>query len=111
MIVVTSPQRGLSAQCEPILRALPEWFGIEEATQQYVRDIEERLTFIAYAVDMLAGFLTIVEHSEFAAEIHVMVVLPQYHRRGMGRTLIQAAEGYLRVKGVEFLHWFCRSSA
>ena len=36
---IKGPLFGQSELCEPILRALPDWFGIEEATRQYVVDM------------------------------------------------------------------------
>ena len=41
-VVVQGPFVEKAEVCEPILRALPEWFGIEEATRQYIADIEEQ---------------------------------------------------------------------
>jgi ribosomal protein S18 acetylase RimI-like enzyme len=49
------------------------------------------------------GFLAIKQHNEFAAEIYVMAVHPQFHHRGVGRKLVEAAENELRELGVEYL--------
>ena len=49
------------------------------------------------------GFLTLVRHSPYAAEIYVMGVLPQYHRHGIGRQLLAQAERTLAAEGVEYL--------
>jgi ribosomal protein S18 acetylase RimI-like enzyme len=102
-VKVQPPALGLSAVCEPILRSLPDWFGIEQASQQYVRDVEAYPTLLAGINDQAVGFLTLVEHSAFAAEIHVMAVLEAYHRQGVGRALVNAAEAYLRERQFEFL--------
>lgn len=97
------PKSGQSTICEPILRSVPTWFGIEAANQQYVKDIEANITFIAERDNQAVGFLTPVKHSEVSAEIHVMAVLPQYHRNGVGRELTNHAEAYLRDAGIQFL--------
>jgi len=102
-IIVTGPWLGQAAVCEPILRALPEWFGIEEATRQYVQDVEELPTFLALVQGQVVGFLSVRQHSEYAAEVHVMGVRPQQHRKGIGRALMDAAEAHLRGRGVEYL--------
>jgi ribosomal protein S18 acetylase RimI-like enzyme len=47
--------------------------------------------------------LTLVRHSEYAAEVYVMAVLPQLHRRGIGSHLLEHAEWSLAADGVEFL--------
>jgi ribosomal protein S18 acetylase RimI-like enzyme len=102
-IVVDGPFLGQAAVCEPILRALPEWFGIEEATAQYVRDIDALPTFLASMDGEAVGFLTIKRHNAFSAEIHVMGVHPAHHHRGVGRALVRATEDHLLGQGVEYL--------
>lgn len=100
---VQGPLLGKASACGPILRALPEWFGIPQATEQYIKDVEALPTFDAAVSGEVVGFLTFREHSEYAAEIHVMGVTPAWHRRGVGRALIAGAEQYLRRRGVEYL--------
>lgn len=84
-IHVTGPERSDGVECERILRALPEWFGIEEALVQYVKDIRVRDTFLAHLDGCVVGFLTVTRHNDVSAEIHVMGVLPDEHRSGIGR--------------------------
>ncbi|MEZ4616807.1 MAG: GNAT family N-acetyltransferase [Caldilineaceae bacterium] len=40
------------------------------------------------------------QHNPYSAEIHVLAILPEMHRRGIGRQLLQQAECYLRAQGV-----------
>ena len=105
-ITVQGPSidQGQAAVCAPILRALPAWFGIEESTAQYIRDIEEMPTLLAvvHGTGDVVGFLTLNYHTAYAAEIHVMGVLPSMHRRGVGRALVARAEKVLRDKGIEY---------
>jgi GNAT superfamily N-acetyltransferase len=102
-IVVQGPFLEQSAVCEPILRALPQWFGIEEATAHYVGQTDRLPTWLATLGGEVAGFLTLNQHSAYAAEIDVMAVRLEMHRRGVGRALLAEAEVYLRQRGVEFL--------
>jgi len=90
---------------ESILRGLPEWFGIESALQRFVRDAARLPTFVArlgadHAGDVI-GFTTVRQHYETSAEIHVAGVLPEYHRQGVGRALLECTEAWLRERGVE----------
>lgn len=101
--IVEGPFLGQASVCEPILHALPEWFGIEQATRQYIEDIQDRPTLLASVGREVVGFLTLTLHNEHAAEIHVMAVRPEWHRRGTGRALTRVAERYLREQGVEYL--------
>lgn len=100
---IEGPALGQSVACEPILRALPDWFGIEEAIVHYVKEIEQLPTFTAQVEGRAVGFLSIKQHYLYAAEMYVMGVLPAYHRAGMGRALVRSAEEYLRAKGVAYL--------
>jgi GNAT superfamily N-acetyltransferase len=102
LVTCSGPDTGLSAACEPILRALPEWFGIEEANRQYVRDIETMPTILAKVNGRALGFLTLKIHNPYAAEIHVMGVCPEAQHQGIGRAMIERAEAYLRPLGIEY---------
>lgn len=103
MIEVKAAALGLSGVVEPILRALPQWFGIEDATLWYIRAAGANPTFLAVDGELTVGFLTVTRHSPASAEIYVMGVLPDYHRKGIGRLLLEAAERDLRQDGVRFL--------
>lgn len=102
-IEIHKPSSGKSAVCEVILRALPEWFGIETAIQHYVEAIDELPTVLATQGNRVVGFLTLKQHSEYAAEIYVMGILPEMHRRGIGQAMLAEAETYLGRQGIEYL--------
>ncbi len=105
MIEIKPAALGLSGAAEPILRALPQWFGVEEATREYIDAAGENSTFLAVDSEqdnLPVGFLTLKHHSADAAEIYVMGVLPDYHRRGVGHALVEAAESELRARGVTY---------
>jgi chloramphenicol 3-O-phosphotransferase/ribosomal protein S18 acetylase RimI-like enzyme len=102
-VICTGPDLGLAAVCEPILRALPAWFGIERAVLQYVRDIETMPTILACVGGQVLGFLTLKVHNSYAAEIHVMGVRPEAHHQGIGRALLDRAEAYLAQQGIDYL--------
>ncbi len=89
--------------CESILRALPEWFGIEAAIRGYLAEIEALPTCLAVVEEQIVGFLALKYHTEHAAEIYVMGLRPDYHRRGLGRSLVARAEEVLRNNGIEYL--------
>lgn len=101
--VIRGPLLGQAALCEPILRALPQWFGIEEAVVYYVQEIEHLPTFLAVADGQVVGFLALKEHFAEAAEVYVMGLLVAYHRRGLGRALVERAEEWFRSRGGEYL--------
>jgi coenzyme F420-0:L-glutamate ligase/coenzyme F420-1:gamma-L-glutamate ligase len=84
---------------ERVLRDLPDWFGIEQATLQYIEDAAQLTTF-AVGDD---AFLSLKLHTPRAAEIRVMGVRREQHRRGLGRALVRTAEAWCAANGVDYL--------
>lgn len=82
-----------------MLEALPDWFGLPDAVERYVQDVA---ALPVLAVDDV-GFLALKIHSDTAAEIYGMGVLPEHHRTGIGTALVEAAEDLLRGTGIEYL--------
>lgn len=103
MITIQLHQGGVATLCDPILRSVPEWFGIESANQHYLKYVDEHPVFVAYDDGQARGFLALEQHFPLSAEIHVMIVHRDYHRQGIGRKLIDATEAQLRSEGVRFL--------
>jgi len=101
---IRGPLSGQGALAERILRALPDWFGIESALIDYARAADELPTFVADRGEQTAGFLTLKPTSTHAVEVHVMAVLPGQHRRGVGRALVERAADYARAEGRTLLH-------
>ena len=102
-IKIQSPSTNCGHVCENILRALPDWFGIEDSLVQYVKDADIMPTMLAKDEDDVIGFITIKRHFPESADIHCMGILPQYHRKGIGKLLIKELENYLKDEGVKFL--------
>ena len=100
---ITTMRPEMAETCEQILRALPEWFGIEEAIVSYRKDIETMPTWVAVDDDRIVGFLTVSHHNEYSAEIQVMGVFKEYHRKGVGRAMVVHIEKLLREQKVEYL--------
>ena len=89
--------------CERVLRSLPEWFGIESANQQYIRDLETLPAYVAEWEGRLVGFLAINQQTSDAAELHIIAVLAEIRGKGIGQSLLDAAETDLRAQGVSLL--------
>jgi coenzyme F420-0:L-glutamate ligase / coenzyme F420-1:gamma-L-glutamate ligase len=83
---------------EHVLRDLPDWFGIDAATQAYIDDVAQLTTFSTGD-----GFLSLKQHAPRAAEIYVMGVRRDSHRHGHGRALVLAAEAWCRTNGIDYL--------
>jgi coenzyme F420-0:L-glutamate ligase/coenzyme F420-1:gamma-L-glutamate ligase len=100
-VVEISDPAERSRIAEAVLRNLPEWFGIEEATAAY---IESAAALPTFAVEPDLGFLCVKQHTPHAAELYVMGVRREQHRRGIGRALVAEAESWCRAHGIRYLH-------
>jgi predicted enzyme related to lactoylglutathione lyase/GNAT superfamily N-acetyltransferase len=94
---------GSGSTCRRILDALPDWFGIPESVDDYVAMADRTPSVIASLDGVDVGIVTVVRHSPEAAEIHLMAVLPEQHRRGIGRAMLAHVEAELAGDHVEFL--------
>ena len=92
-----------SGICNAILRALPDWFGIESSIVDYVEQVQSMPFYVAYDGDKPVGFVAVKVHNVYAAEVCVMGVLSEYHRRGIGEKLVGCCEKYCREHNIEFL--------
>lgn len=95
--------RHKGAVCERILCALPEWFGMEAAIADYVKDVEPLPCWVIRVDGLDVGFMSLAAHRDWSREIHVMGVLPAYHGRGVGRALVEAAAAAALADGVRWL--------
>ena len=92
-----------SKLCNGILRALPGWFGVEQSIVEYVQAVADMPFYAAEENGEFVGFVAIKVHNADTCEVCVMGVLPQHHRHGVGRELIEACEAYGRSHGMTFL--------
>ena len=92
-----------------ILEALPEWFGIPEAREAYIRESAGRIFFCAYDRNRPVGFLCLKETGKDTVELAVMGVLKTHHRKGIGRDMFDKAKriaaehsySFIQVKTVQ----------
>jgi GNAT superfamily N-acetyltransferase len=100
---VDGPYFEKATVCIPILRSLPDWFGIESAIVHYSTEIDILPTFLAFEAGRVIGFLSLKQHTPYSAEVYVMAVLQEAHRKGVGRTLISSSQDWLKSGGVQYL--------
>ncbi|MFW6154273.1 MAG: GNAT family N-acetyltransferase [Planctomycetota bacterium] len=92
MIRITPLPADGAAEGEAILRSLPEWFGQEGAIRDWRRDLPSLETYVALADGRIVGVLSLTDDGPGIAEIYVMGVRRENHRRGVGRALVERAE-------------------
>ena len=86
-----------------ILEALPDWFEIPETRESYIRESGSQLFYAAYDEDVAVGFICLKETGRDTAELAVLGVLKEYHRKGIGRELFFRAKEAAAEKGYSFL--------
>lgn len=85
-----------------ILHQLPNWFGIEESTQEYIKGVKGKVFYAVYDGNDVVGFICLKMNNPYTAEIYVMGILEQYHRHGIGRNLVNIAEQYIKENLYKF---------
>ena len=88
---------------------LPEWFGIPEAREEYIRDSAGRTFFCAEENEKAVGFLYLKQTGKDTVELAVMGVLKTHHRKGIGRDMFDEAKriaaehsySFIQVKTVQ----------
>ena len=86
-----------------IMHSLPDWFSPPEDIEKKAVIHREYPFFAAYDNDTPIGFVVLKIHNEHTADIFNMGVLQQYHRQGIGRSLIETVEQYCINNGYQFL--------
>ena len=99
--IISSDEK--SEICNATLRALPSWFDIELSIVDYVNQVKTMPFYAAFDGANTIGFVAIKVHTPSASEICVMGLLHEYHRRGIGRRLVQSCEQYCKEKNIQFL--------
>ena len=103
MVSVRPLQKSDSPACVGILRALPQWFGIESAIVDYGRDLESLDGFVALDDSQPVGFVGLKRYGARSVEINVIGVLPGHRNAGIGTRLLAEVESSL-PDAVRLLH-------
>ena len=86
-----------------ILENLTDWFEVKESREDYIKKSSEWPFWAATENDKLTGFLCLKETGKETVEIAVMGVKKEFHRKGYGRKLFEAAKEYAFNHGYFFI--------
>jgi len=87
-----------------LLDSLPSWFARPDANAEYVENSTSMANYWARSPDgAVIGVLVLEHHNAVTAEVHLMAVRPEWHRRGVGRELLRAVEQELAASGTRLL--------
>ncbi len=103
MVYFAEEEKEKERVAKNILAQLPDWFGLPESTKEYVM-CSRKMPFWMYKEgEKEKGFIALKETSPYTAELYVMGVLKDEHRKGIGTQLFGALSAYAKQKGYEFL--------
>lgn len=86
-----------------ILEALPDWFGLPEAREEYIVNSVNQQLFAAVKEEKTIGFLCLKQTGKDTVEVAVMGVLKEFHRHGIGRKLFMKAKEKAIKDGFSFI--------
>ncbi len=87
-----------------LLGTLPEWFGIPEATAEYVAAARSMETWtVRDDTSAVVGAMLVARHFPHVAEVHLMAVDRGRRGQGVGRALVDALELDARERGAQLL--------
>lgn len=86
-----------------ILEALPECFEVEESREQLIEDSGEQIFVAAKDNEEAVGFVCLKGTGKDTAELAVLGVLKGYHRKGIGKELVESAKEIAKHSGFSFL--------
>ena len=85
-----------------VLDDLPEWFGIPESKEEYIRESGALPFFAAAEGEEIIGFMAMKETSPYTCEIYVTGAKKRFHRSGAGSAMYAAFEAYAKEMGYRF---------
>jgi N-acetylglutamate synthase-like GNAT family acetyltransferase len=91
-------------ECASILSELPEWFGLSDSNRAYIEGLSHLPAAVAEHESQIIGFVSLRSHNDRSAEIVAMAILPDFHHRGVGRSLVHWACCWCRSEDVVWLH-------
>jgi len=90
--------------CRALIAALPDWFGIPESNAAYLHNLSLLPSWVALVASEVVGAITLEQHFPASFEVHFMAVRPEYHRRGIGRALLERLQTEADARGGRWLH-------
>lgn len=86
-----------------VLESLPDWFGIPQAREDYIRQVKDLPYWAALEKDgRCVGFFAAAIHYGHTGEIVVCGIVPEYRHRGIGTALWRETEAYFLRSGCKY---------
>lgn len=89
--------------CREIMSELSDWFNEPEIIEACAEAVEPLQMFGCFDGNSIAGFVAVQSHPPDAMEIFLIATRRTYHRSGIGKRLLAAAEDCARASGCRIL--------
>jgi GNAT superfamily N-acetyltransferase len=86
-----------------ILRALPAWFGIEEAIVDYCEASTKLPMVVVVDGEKPIGFCSLKVNYGVNCDLYVLGILPEFHNKGLGKRMMAFIEEYCREQNIEYM--------
>ena len=103
VIAVVNDARERREIARAILESLTEWFEVPESRERHIADSAGETMVASWEDGRPVGFLCLKETGKDTVELKLMGVLKAYHRRGVGRSLFEAARRVAVEEGYSFM--------
>ncbi|MEB3046075.1 GNAT family N-acetyltransferase [Rhizobium mulingense] len=94
---------GKAELCRSIMGALPDWFSEPDVIEASALAIEDLPVFGYIEADVVTALIALKPHLPGAVEIALIATRLEYHGRGAGRHLVDAAERFAHDSGARLL--------
>ena len=102
MIKIITNNNEKSQICLKILKALPKWFGIEQSILDYAQEVKS-CYFVSYEINSQSIAFIAIKENPVSYDIHVMGILEEFHRQGIGYKLIKFVEEFAKMEKKKYM--------
>lgn len=86
-----------------ILNDLPEWFGLDDSTKEYIENVKKHPMFAAFEDNQAVGFYSVRKENKDVLDMYVLGVLKKYKNKGVGTLLQNYVDNYALEEGYKYL--------
>lgn len=86
-----------------VLRALPEWFGLEDSIAEYCEESVRLPMVVLYLDEKPIGFCSFKTNFDVNCDLYVLGILPLYHHKGLGQQMVAFIEEHCREKRLPYM--------
>ncbi|WP_027635706.1 GNAT family N-acetyltransferase [Clostridium butyricum] len=103
MVFIINDKNQKEEVAKEILNKLPEWFGLPESIEEYIKCSKDMLFWADIEDSHIRGFIVLKETSQYTVEIYVMGVLKEFHRNKIGYNLFKTCYDYAKEHGYLYM--------